>query len=49
MHKGYQELQCLSLYTDFDFPIVGVAPCLLQLVGLLVTPESPRWLVSSFI
>lgn len=23
---------------------IGVAPCLLQLVGLLVTPESPRWL-----
>ncbi|CAD6232295.1 unnamed protein product [Miscanthus lutarioriparius] len=23
---------------------IGVAPCLLQLIGLLVTPESPRWL-----
>ncbi|CAM0908014.1 unnamed protein product [Alopecurus aequalis] len=24
--------------------IVGVAPCLLQLAGLIVIPESPRWL-----
>ncbi|CAO2203025.1 unnamed protein product [Urochloa humidicola] len=24
--------------------IIGVAPCLLQLVGLVVIPESPRWL-----
>jgi hypothetical protein len=39
----------LVIVYDFDFPIVGVAPCLLQLVGLLVTPESPRWLVSSFV
>ncbi|KAG2596394.1 hypothetical protein PVAP13_5KG157614 [Panicum virgatum] len=27
--------------------IVGVAPCLLQLVGLLAIPESPRWLARS--
>ncbi|CAO2185160.1 unnamed protein product [Urochloa humidicola] len=27
--------------------VVGVVPCLLQLVGLLVIPESPRWLARS--
>ncbi|XP_072960087.1 uncharacterized protein [Typha angustifolia] len=27
--------------------IIGVAPCLLQLVGLLLIPESPRWLAKS--
>ncbi|OEL14263.1 Sugar transporter ERD6-like 5, partial [Dichanthelium oligosanthes] len=47
LSQVYQEIQCksFSLCSNFNFPIVGVVPCLLQLIGLLVIPESPRWLV----
>ncbi|KAI5659006.1 hypothetical protein M9H77_27799 [Catharanthus roseus] len=28
---------------------IGVAPCILQVLGLFFIPESPRWLVSSYL
>ncbi|CAL4957499.1 unnamed protein product [Urochloa decumbens] len=33
-----------TLVTWQTLAIIGVAPCLLQLAGLVVIPESPRWL-----
>ncbi|PUZ57528.1 hypothetical protein GQ55_5G439400 [Panicum hallii var. hallii] len=33
-----------TFITWHTLAIIGVAPCLLQLVGLVMIPESPRWL-----
>ncbi|KAK4488613.1 hypothetical protein RD792_004380 [Penstemon davidsonii] len=34
-------------FTPFPLSISGTIPCLIQLVGLFLIPESPRWLAKT--
>nr|CAB3476681.1 unnamed protein product [Digitaria exilis] len=44
LRGGFATVNQCILWINASISHVGVIPCLLQMVGLLVIPESPRWL-----